>query len=105
MVLLYFVGINIGGLLGYLCAGYIYKNIGASAIFVCAAVMLVLGTLTFYIGFIKLNLEIYKKEINLKRWLLAIIISIAGTAISVLVIYISSISNIFLVLVIILVCM
>ncbi|MFT4694217.1 MAG: dipeptide/tripeptide permease [Francisella sp.] len=57
------------------------------------------------IGFIKLNLEIYKKEINLKRWLLAIIISIAGTAISVLVIYIPSISNIFLVLVIILVCM
>ena len=98
---IFYVGINVGAFLGFLSAGYIYKYIGASAIFICASVMLVLGTLTFYLGFKKLKLEVYKKEVSNKRWVLASIISVVGTSLCILVIYVPSISNMFLVLVII----
>lgn len=97
---IFYVGINIGGLLGFSTAGYIYNSIGDIAIFVLAAIMILVGTLTFYIGFKKMGLELYKKDVALSHWIAAVIISIAGALISVLVIYNPDISNLFLVLII-----
>lgn len=97
---IFYVGINVGGFLGFSTAGYIYNSLGDIAIFISAAVMIFVGTLTFYIGFKKLNLELYRKDAGLSQWILAILISLTGTVASVLVIYNPSISNLFLVLII-----
>ncbi|WP_150463823.1 peptide MFS transporter [Francisella sp. XLW-1] len=98
---IFYVGINIGGLLGFSTAGYIYNSMGDIAIFVLAAIMILIGTLTFYIGFKKLSLELYRESVSVFQWILAIAISIGGGLASVIVIYNPSISNLFLILIII----
>ncbi|AIT10116.1 hypothetical protein LO80_09125 [Candidatus Francisella endociliophora] len=98
---IFYVGINVGALLGLSSAGYLYNNFGEKATLLTAAIMLVLGTLGFYFGFKKAGLTLYRKNVSISSWILGIILTLIGTCISVFVIYYPSVSNVFLVLVII----
>ena len=99
---IFYVGINLGALLGLSCAGYLSNNFGEKATLLTAATMLVIGTLGFYYGFKKLELPLYRKHVSFTSWILGVIITIIGTLISLFVMYNSNASDTFLVLIIIL---
>ncbi|AIT10117.1 hypothetical protein LO80_09130 [Candidatus Francisella endociliophora] len=98
---IFYVGINIGALVGNIMAGYIYKYLGGSAIFITSAFMLIVGTLTFYFGFKLMNLKLYRREVTIYSWIAAIVLTLIGAIIGVIVIYNPNVSSVFFALVII----
>lgn len=98
---IFYVGINVGALLGNIVSGYLYESFGGVGIFTASAIMLTLGTLTFFYGFKIFNLKKYKNDVKIYHYILAIIITIIGAAVGVLVIYNPSVSSMFFLLVVI----
>jgi len=96
----FYVGINVGSLMGSLSAGYLFSNYGSVGIYLIAAVMLVLSCLAFYIGFKKFKLEV-RVSVSLVNWLLSVLITLLGVAATILIIYNPSFSQVFLIIMVV----
>lgn len=91
----FYVGINVGALLGTSIAGYLYNHFGDIAIFVSSALMISIGTLSFYYGFKLYKLKIFVEKVSLSNWFNAIGLTVLGVIVSVFVIYNPGASKIF----------
>lgn len=96
---IFYVGINVGALLGNIISGYLYNSFGGFGIFVVSAIMLTFGTLTFFFGFKILKLKIYNANVSYQDYFLAILVTIIGTCVGVFIIYNPDVSSAFFVLV------
>jgi POT family proton-dependent oligopeptide transporter len=98
---IFYVGLNVGALFGSMLSGYLYELFGGFGVFATSAIMLTMGVLTFFYGFKYFKLKKYKCDVKLANYIFAMVITIMGASLSVIVIYKPAISSIFFLLVII----
>ena len=91
----FYVGINLGAILGISMSGYIYQHFSGVGLALTAMCMLSLGLASFYGGFKLYKLKIFTQSVSLKKWFLAIVVVVISIIVSLLVIYIPALSNIF----------